>query len=91
MCGDESTKQSPLLVWDLGNRKLLHSLRLAGHEFISYISAISKDGNFVVVNAVVSAINLFKSKHPEYLLFIYPYIPYILNFVIFPYVPKMYF
>uniref|UniRef100_A0ABM0LX76 NACHT and WD repeat domain-containing protein 1-like n=1 Tax=Saccoglossus kowalevskii TaxID=10224 RepID=A0ABM0LX76_SACKO len=48
VCGDETQKPSPLLVWDLNARKLLHDFRIAQHEFKTKMSAISKDGNYVV-------------------------------------------
>ncbi|XP_077982250.1 NACHT domain- and WD repeat-containing protein 1-like isoform X2 [Glandiceps talaboti] len=48
VCGDETQKPSPLLVWDLNARKLIHDFRIAQHEFKPEMSAISKDGNYVV-------------------------------------------
>ncbi|KAJ6221288.1 hypothetical protein RDWZM_007100 [Blomia tropicalis] len=48
VCGDETQKPFPLLVWDLSNRKLLYDLRIPKHEFITRLSAISNDGHFVV-------------------------------------------
>ncbi|KAG9509579.1 NACHT domain- and WD repeat-containing protein 1, partial [Fragariocoptes setiger] len=48
VCGDETQKPFPLLVWDLVNRKLLYDLRIAHHEFITRLSAISDDGHYVV-------------------------------------------
>lgn len=48
VCGDETQKPFPLLVWDLKERRLLYDLRLDRHEFITRMSAISDDGHFVV-------------------------------------------
>ncbi|XP_046911012.2 uncharacterized protein LOC124492220 [Dermatophagoides farinae] len=48
VCGDETQKPFPLLVWDLSNRKLLYDLRIPHHEFITRLSAISDDGHYVV-------------------------------------------
>lgn len=48
VCGDETQKPFPLLVWDLTNRKLIYDLRIPHHEFITRLSAISDDGHYVV-------------------------------------------
>lgn len=48
VCGDETQKPFPLLVWDLSNRKLVYDLRIPHHEFITRLSAISDDGHYVV-------------------------------------------
>ena len=48
VCGDAVQKPFPLLVWDMCNRKLLHDLRIPGHEFITRIAAISSEGHYVV-------------------------------------------
>lgn len=48
VCGDETQKPFPLLVWDLARRKLLYDLRIPHHEFITRLSAISGDGHYVV-------------------------------------------
>lgn len=48
VCGDETQKPFPLLVWDLANRKLLYDLRIPHHEFLTRMSAISHDGHYVV-------------------------------------------
>lgn len=48
VCGDETQKPFPLLVWNLNERRLLYDLRLERHEFITRMSAISDDGHFVV-------------------------------------------
>ncbi|XP_054164759.1 uncharacterized WD repeat-containing protein alr2800-like [Oppia nitens] len=48
VCGDETQKPFPLLVWDLTNRKLLYDLRIPHHEFITKLAAISNDGHYVV-------------------------------------------
>ncbi|KAH9424343.1 hypothetical protein DERP_004525 [Dermatophagoides pteronyssinus] len=80
VCGDETQKPFPLLVWDLSNRKLLYDLRIPHHEFITRLSAISDDGHYVVSvcqECNTSATNflivydlqsgtLFKKWKPEY-------------------------
>ncbi|CAN8025079.1 unnamed protein product [Ixodes persulcatus] len=48
VCGDETQKPFPLLVWDLSRRKLLYDLRIPHHEFLTRLSAISGDGHYVV-------------------------------------------
>ncbi|CAN7982440.1 unnamed protein product [Ixodes hexagonus] len=48
VCGDETQKPFPLLVWDLSRRKLLYDLRIPHHEFVTRLSAISGDGHYVV-------------------------------------------
>ncbi|XP_064467406.1 NACHT domain- and WD repeat-containing protein 1-like isoform X2 [Ornithodoros turicata] len=48
VCGDETQKPFPLLVWDLASRKLLYDLRIPHHEFLTRLSAISDDGHYVV-------------------------------------------
>lgn len=48
VCGDETQKPFPLLVWDLNARKLLYDLRLQHHNFLTQFSAISHDAHFVV-------------------------------------------
>ena len=47
VCGDETQKPFPLLVWDLTSRKLLYDLRIPHHEFVTSLSAITKEGHFV--------------------------------------------
>eukprot|EP00057_Strongylocentrotus_purpuratus_P003049 XP_003725816.1 PREDICTED: NACHT and WD repeat domain-containing protein 1 isoform X1 [Strongylocentrotus purpuratus] len=48
VCGDETQKPSPLLVWDLNARKLIHDFRIQQHEFVTRMAAISNDGHYVV-------------------------------------------
>lgn len=48
VCGDETQKPFPLLVWNLNERRLMYDLRMDRHEFITRMSAISDDGHFVV-------------------------------------------
>lgn len=48
VCGDETQKPFPLLVWNLNERRLMYDLRLERHEFITRMSALSDDGHFVV-------------------------------------------
>ncbi|KAF6197621.1 hypothetical protein GE061_008587 [Apolygus lucorum] len=47
VCGDETQKPFPLLVWNLASRKLLYDLRIPQHEFLSRLSAITPQGNYV--------------------------------------------
>lgn len=54
VCGDETQKPFPLLVWNLTNRKLIYDLRMPGTEFLTSLSAISDDGHFVVCVCKVS-------------------------------------
>lgn len=54
VCGDETQKPFPLLVWNLTNRKLIYDLRIPNHEFCTNLSAISDDGHFVVCVCRVS-------------------------------------
>lgn len=48
VCGDETQKPTPLLVWDLNNRKLIYDLRINNHEFQTKMLTVSADGHFVV-------------------------------------------
>lgn len=48
VCGDETQKPFPLLVWDLKSRKLQYDLRLQHHNFLTQFSAISHDAHYVV-------------------------------------------
>ncbi|KAG1703665.1 NACHT and WD repeat domain-containing protein 2 [Nymphon striatum] len=48
VCGDQTQKPSPLLVWDLTSRKLMYDLRIPHHEFLTKLAAITDDGNYVV-------------------------------------------
>ena len=57
VCGDETQKPFPLLVWDLTSRKLLYDLRIPHHEFITSLSAITKEGHFVCCVCRVSFAN----------------------------------
>lgn len=54
VCGDETQKPFPLLVWNLTSRKLIYDLRIPGNEFVTSLSAISDDGHFVVCVCRVS-------------------------------------
>ncbi|KAJ8964870.1 hypothetical protein NQ314_004552 [Rhamnusium bicolor] len=47
VCGDETQKPFPLLVWNLKSRKLLYDLRIPHHDFITSLSAITYEGNYV--------------------------------------------
>lgn len=48
VCGDETQKPFPLLVWNLNERRLMYDLRLERHEFVTRMSALSDDGHFAV-------------------------------------------
>ncbi|CAG9765713.1 unnamed protein product [Ceutorhynchus assimilis] len=47
VCGDETQKPFPLLVWNLKSKKLLYDLRIPHHDFITSLSAITHEGNYV--------------------------------------------
>ncbi|XP_060535991.1 NACHT and WD repeat domain-containing protein 2 [Cylas formicarius] len=47
VCGDETQKPFPLLVWNLKSKKLLYDLRIPHHDFITSLSAITYEGNYV--------------------------------------------
>ncbi|KAF5270218.1 hypothetical protein FQA39_LY08432 [Lamprigera yunnana] len=47
VCGDETQKPFPLLVWNLQSKKLLYDLRIPHHDFITSLSAITHEGNYV--------------------------------------------
>ncbi|EFA06477.1 hypothetical protein TcasGA2_TC009369 [Tribolium castaneum] len=47
VCGDETQKPFPLLVWNLQSRKLLYDLRIPHHDFITSLSAITYEGSYV--------------------------------------------
>lgn len=49
VCGDETQKPFPLLVWHLYQRKLLYDLRIPHHDFITSLSAITHEGSYVCV------------------------------------------
>jgi WD40 repeat protein len=51
VCGDETQKPFPLLVWHLSQRKLLYDLRIPHHDFITSLSAITHEGSYVAVVA----------------------------------------
>lgn len=44
VCGDETQKPFPLLVWSLQSKKLLYDLRIPHHDFITSLSAITHEG-----------------------------------------------
>lgn len=44
VCGDETQKPFPLLVWSLASRKLLYDLRIPHHDFITSKAAITYEG-----------------------------------------------
>ncbi|CAH0778298.1 unnamed protein product [Bemisia tabaci] len=47
VCGDETQKPFPLLVWNLASRKLLYDLRIPHHDFITSLAAITYEGHYV--------------------------------------------
>ena len=47
VCGDETQKPFPLLVWDLQSRKLMYDLRIPHHEFVTRLAAITSEGHYV--------------------------------------------
>lgn len=51
VCGDETQKPFPLLVWHLSQRKLLYDLRIPHHDFQTTLSAITHEGAYVSVVA----------------------------------------
>lgn len=51
VCGDETQKPFPLLVWHLSQRKLLYDLRIPHHDFLTSLSAITHEGSYVSVVA----------------------------------------
>lgn len=52
VCGDETQKPFPLLVWSLTSRKLLYDLRISHHDFITSKAAITYEGAFVNFNVM---------------------------------------
>ncbi len=47
------SRPTPLLVWDLKQRKLIHDLRIAGHEFYTKMAGMTQDGQYFVTVAKV--------------------------------------
>ncbi|XP_063237108.1 NACHT domain- and WD repeat-containing protein 1 isoform X2 [Bacillus rossius redtenbacheri] len=47
VCGDETQKPFPLLVWNLASRKLLYDLRIPHHDFVTNLAAITFEGHYV--------------------------------------------
>ncbi|XP_075219526.1 NACHT and WD repeat domain-containing protein 2 isoform X3 [Lycorma delicatula] len=47
VCGDETQKPFPLLVWNLASRKLLYDLRIPHHDFLTHLAAITYEGHYV--------------------------------------------
>lgn len=56
VCGDETQKPFPLLVWNLTSRQLMYDLRIPFHEFVTRLSAITYEGHYVCCVAQVSII-----------------------------------
>lgn len=54
VCGDETQKPFPLLVWNLTSRQLMYDLRIPFHEFVTQYSAITYEGHYVCCVAQVS-------------------------------------
>ena len=63
VCGDETQKPFPLLVWDLNNRKLQHDIRMAGHEYHMDVADVTSDGQYAVAACKVST----DSLNPQYI------------------------
>lgn len=63
MCGDETQKPMPLLVWNLSSRKLLYDLRIPQHDFLTNLSAITHNGSYVSVVAKVVFVDLSLQKY----------------------------
>lgn len=59
VCGDETQKPFPLLVWNLKSKKLLYDLRIPHHDFITSLSAITYEGSFIY-SSCFSKAQLFK-------------------------------
>ncbi|KAE9539369.1 hypothetical protein AGLY_004621 [Aphis glycines] len=47
VCGDETQKPFPLLVWNLTSRQLMYDLRIPYHEFVTRLAAITYEGHYV--------------------------------------------
>lgn len=57
VCGDETQKPFPLLVWCLTSRKLLYDLRIPLHDFVTNLNAITFEGHYVCCVAKVKKRN----------------------------------
>lgn len=62
VCGDETQKPFPLLVWNLASRKLLYDLRIPHHDFITSLAAITYEGHYVCCVAKVSKVFSIESQ-----------------------------
>lgn len=64
VCGDETQKPFPLLVWNLASRKLLYDLRIPHHDFVTSLAAITHEGHYVCcvakVNVHIYSVLLFR-------------------------------
>lgn len=58
VCGDETQKPFPLLVWDLTSRKLMYDLRIPHHDFVTSLAAITDEGHYVCSVCKVRSLNL---------------------------------
>ena len=54
VCGDETQKPFPLLIWHLHQCKLLHDIRMPQYDFITNIAAITHNGQFLACGCRVS-------------------------------------
>jgi len=54
VCGDETQKPFPLLVWNLTSRQLMYDLRIPFHEFVTRLAAITYEGHYVCCVAQVT-------------------------------------
>lgn len=62
VCGDETQKPFPLLVWNLSSRKLLYDLRIPHHDFLTNLSAITHEGHYVCCVAKVMILKFLENS-----------------------------
>jgi hypothetical protein len=48
ICGDETQKPFPLIVWNLYEQKLIHDFRWQGHEFLTNIQSVTTSGKYLI-------------------------------------------
>ena len=48
VCGDETQKPFPLIVWNLFEQKLIWDFRQANHEFLTDILSVSTNGKYLI-------------------------------------------
>lgn len=69
VCGDETQKPFPLLVWNLTSRQLMYDLRIPFHEFITRLAAITYEGHYVCCVAQVSRLLKVTNNSLRYLVY----------------------